>query len=189
VPLRERFSPLLYDSGFTAVPNAVLQSAHRLNPMPTSTELLLIINLMSFRWRPETVLFPSTTKLARRLGISQPAVRKAIRGLIKAGYLTRRKRHMKSSIYDISKFLAAIEENLVTRAAENVIRRAEMRAGKRLRATDADLRDHKSNVATRNRPHPEPASSGQGHRAMARGQAGVRSPVKDTPGRDDDAPF
>ncbi|HWK65695.1 MAG TPA: helix-turn-helix domain-containing protein [Rhizobiaceae bacterium] len=75
-------------SGFVAVPVALLrlQSKYGLTP----TEMLVLINLLAHWWEPDSVVYPRSTTIAKRMGVDKRTVQRATHKLEKAGLLTRR---------------------------------------------------------------------------------------------------
>jgi predicted transcriptional regulator len=74
-------------SGFVAVPVALLrlQSKYGLTP----TEMLVLINLLAHWWEPDSVVYPRSTTIAKRMGVDKRTVQRATHKLEKAGLLTR----------------------------------------------------------------------------------------------------
>lgn len=81
-------------AGFTILPNHLiainqfLPSSQRLSP----TEIIVLLNVVSFWWGAEKMPFPSNTTLALRCGISPRQVQRAIKTLEAGGLVRRRVR-------------------------------------------------------------------------------------------------
>lgn len=84
----DRWTPRLADAGWTPISDVFLANYHRLKI--SHSEAMVIIHLMSFKW-DQSAPFPSVGTIARRMGISPPAVRSHFRSLGKKGLLTREK--------------------------------------------------------------------------------------------------
>lgn len=74
-------------SGFVAVPVALLrlQSKYDL----TSTDMLVLINLLAHWWNPARAVYPRSTTIAKRMGVDKRTVQRATQKLENAGLLTR----------------------------------------------------------------------------------------------------
>ena len=72
-------------SGFVAVPMALLrlQSAYGLS----STDMMVLINLLGHWWEPSSVVFPRSSTIAKRLGVDKRTVQRAINKLQSKGLL------------------------------------------------------------------------------------------------------
>lgn len=101
---------------FCPVSSAFLQHYHRLRPAPgapglNSTEALLIIHLMDYKW-DQRAPFPAVETLAQRMGMSDRAVRKAVARLEACGYVVREQVPGRSNRYRLDGLFAALEELL-----------------------------------------------------------------------------
>ncbi len=76
----------LCDDGFTVVSNLFLQWAGATKPRLTSTEQLLIIHILSFKWG-EDHPYPGIKTLADRLGLSERAIQQNLKSLKAKGML------------------------------------------------------------------------------------------------------
>jgi len=111
--LARRTTPKLAAHGFCAVPLAFLEHAHRLRTRDgkrlNASEVLLIVNLLSFKWG-EAMPFPSVESLAQRMGMGDRAVRKMLTRLHEAEIVERVQRGKRASNrYDMSKLFAKLE--------------------------------------------------------------------------------
>lgn len=103
--LVEKWTKPVYDRGWTAVPATLLEDLPRLGLRPTSFAVL--IQLLSFWWRPAEMPYPSRTLLARRLGLSVRAVHRALDDLEAEGLIRRVRKSRPdgghtSNAYDLS---------------------------------------------------------------------------------------
>jgi DNA-binding transcriptional MocR family regulator len=81
----------------------------KLNPPLTSGEALFIIQLMNFKWNKRAP-FPSYGLLAKRMGLSDKAVRRHAAALEAKKYLYRIQRVGATNKFDLSKLFDALLE-------------------------------------------------------------------------------
>lgn len=74
-------------SGFVAVPLALLrlQTKYGLS----TTEMMVLINLLAHWWDPERAVFPRSTTIAARIGVEKRTVQRATQKMVRAGLITR----------------------------------------------------------------------------------------------------
>ena len=99
--------PELFDAGFVSVPTHFLELYSKLNPPLTSGEALFIIQLMDFKWT-KAAPFPSYNTLAKRMGLSDKAVRRHAATLESKRYLQRIQRVGATNQFDLSKLFDAL---------------------------------------------------------------------------------
>jgi DNA-binding transcriptional regulator YhcF (GntR family) len=102
--------------GFAQIPNYLLlvnqflDDEHKLSPV----ESLVIIQLAASWWRKDENPFPSMGMLARRAGVSERQVQRAIAKLETSGFIKRAKRKTKGIIqansYDMSGTVQILNE-------------------------------------------------------------------------------
>ena len=92
----------LFDVGFVAVPAHFLELYSQLNPPLTSGEALFVIQLMNFKWSDKNP-FPSYMVLAKRMGVTDKAVRRYAAALESKKYLVRKRRIGKTNTFDLTK--------------------------------------------------------------------------------------
>jgi hypothetical protein len=93
-------------AGFTAVPNHLLSinqfldKKHRLS----STELLILLQILSSWWHADQLPFPSKSTIARRLGLSARQVQRALKTLEQKGIIKRiaRLKGRNSNTFDLT---------------------------------------------------------------------------------------
>lgn len=112
-----RWTERLAAAGWTPVCDAFLEGYHRLNPVISNPEAMLIIHLMRHKWDSK-MPFPGSKLLAKRMGISATAVRGHARSLERKGYLKRIKRTGTTNKFDLSPLFRALEAYLDTVEAE-----------------------------------------------------------------------
>jgi hypothetical protein len=97
----------LFDNGFVAVPTRFLELYSLLKPEITSGEALFIIQLMTFKW-DKSAPFPGYNLLAKRMGLSDKAVRRFAASLETKKYLKRFTRQGTTNIFDLSPLFDAL---------------------------------------------------------------------------------
>jgi len=93
--------PELFRDGFVGVPSTLLAVSGKLEPKLTPADVLLVLNLMAFKW-DEKAPFPSYRTLAERMGVSVAYARKLAASLEKKGYLVREARIGASNQFNLS---------------------------------------------------------------------------------------
>ena len=106
--IEEKWGVLVAQRGFAQVPNhllllnAFLDEEHQL----TSTELLILIQLVGTWWRTNDLPFPSLSTLATRCGVSTRQVQRSINRLDELGFIKRVNRRTKgimaNNAYDLA---------------------------------------------------------------------------------------
>ncbi len=76
-------------SGFVAVPMALLrlQSKYELS----ATDMLVLINLLGHWWEPTSPVYPRSSTIAKRMGVTKRTVQRSTKTLEKKGLLERDK--------------------------------------------------------------------------------------------------
>lgn len=119
--IESRWTPQLAKR-FCPVSSFFLSNYHRLKPHEAarglnSTEALLIIHLMDYKW-DDRAPFPTLTTISKRMGLTVRAVRSAVKNLEDLGYLKReRSRSGGPNRYHLQGLFKALEE-LQSRDAE-----------------------------------------------------------------------
>lgn len=72
--LKHKWGGQIIDHGWTSVPNLLLKNAKKLEISPI--ELLILIYLMRFWWRPDDLPFPSISKTSEEIGITRKTASK-----------------------------------------------------------------------------------------------------------------
>lgn len=99
---------------FCPVPTYFLENYHRLRPGPnanglSSTEAMVVIHLVSFKWSARAP-FPTVGTIAERMGLHERSVRAAVRNLEQLGYLKREfSRHGGPNRYHFDGLIQALE--------------------------------------------------------------------------------
>ncbi|MQA42152.1 helix-turn-helix domain-containing protein [Rugamonas aquatica] len=98
--------------GFTAVPDILLKRMGKLNL--SSTEFVVMLQVLSFWWFAENKPFPSKKKIANAIGCSEKTVQKTMGRLEKLGFISRIERRKDadrndSNLYDFSPLIAQLQ--------------------------------------------------------------------------------
>jgi len=112
--LSVRFGDDLMESGFTAVPNLVLENYAALGITPT--EMMFIIQVWQYWWRIRDP-YPSLNTIAEKLGVSRRQTQRYADGLRTKGLLETSQRYVEgigqlTNEYDFTPLLRAIREHL-----------------------------------------------------------------------------
>ena len=102
-----RWTPDLIVEGFTPVSDMFLEHYSELGL--TSTEAMLIIQLMKHKWDKEHP-YPSFGTLARRMGMTPTSVRNHARNLEKKGCLRRIHRQGSTNQFDLTPLFHKLEQ-------------------------------------------------------------------------------
>ncbi len=97
------------ESGFVAIPMSLMRLQSQLGISPTDFGVLA--NLLAHRWRAGDVVFPRTTTIAKRMGVTKGTVQRSTLKLVKQGYITKIKTTNGMQAYDaslLSKKLASL---------------------------------------------------------------------------------
>lgn len=87
-------------SGFVAIPMSLLRLQSQLEITPTDFGVLL--NLLAHRWKAGDVVFPRTTTIAKRMGVTPRTVQRSTLRLVKQGYIRKVKTTNGMQAYDPS---------------------------------------------------------------------------------------
>ncbi len=82
-------------AGFTAVPNTLIRLQRELGL--SSTELVVLLNILCHWWRAEEWPFPRMTTIAKRMGVNRRTVERAVYSLQKKGLLTHQAKELPRS--------------------------------------------------------------------------------------------
>jgi predicted transcriptional regulator len=75
------------DSGFVAVPAALLRLQARLGL--SATDLVVLTNLLLHWWEPSRGVYPRTTVIADRMGVTKRTVQRSLEKLIRSRMIER----------------------------------------------------------------------------------------------------
>jgi hypothetical protein len=101
----EKWTPTLFDAGWTVIPNVILERQQALELDATDVNILL--HLIRHWWFAENLPFPSKRTIAECMGITVDTVRRRIKKMEAAGYIKRINRSdsrhgQQSNYYDLS---------------------------------------------------------------------------------------
>jgi len=134
-----KWSKALMSAGYTVVPYVLLdrQDAFKLTPV----EMNVLMQLANYWWQADNLPHPSKAAIAKRMGVSEKTVQRAIQRLEAAGFIKRKYRHnpttrgQLTNIYEFTGLITAAKpfakEELERREAR---RQEEARRGDRKNA-------------------------------------------------------
>lgn len=73
-------------TGFLALPEVLIRCQHRLGL--TSTEMMVLINVLMHWWYPDRKPFPGNYAIANRMGVSRRTVQRAIKSIEAKGLIS-----------------------------------------------------------------------------------------------------
>lgn len=74
-------------SGFVAVPMSLLRLQSKYNL--TATDMIVLINLLAHWWDPARPVYPRSTTIAKRMGVTKRTVQRSTERLLKSGMMER----------------------------------------------------------------------------------------------------
>jgi Helix-turn-helix domain len=88
MPLKEKWKGAVTDSsGFVAVPMALLRVQTKLGL--TATDMVVLVNLLAHWWDPARAVYPRSTTIAQRMGVTKRTVQRSTQKMINAGLINR----------------------------------------------------------------------------------------------------
>lgn len=85
-PIQDKWGEALHD-GFVVIPSALLRHQHKLKI--DNGEMVVLMNLLMSWWKVGTYPFPSTTSIAKRMGVSRRTAQRHIERLEDKGLIRR----------------------------------------------------------------------------------------------------
>ena len=73
-------------TGFLALPEVLIRSQKRLQL--TSTEMMVLINILMHWWYADVKPFPGNYAIANRMGVSRRTVQRAVKSMVKKGLIS-----------------------------------------------------------------------------------------------------
>ena len=108
-----KWSKAIMTAGYTVVPYVLLDQQNEFKLTPV--ELNIIMQLANYWWQAENLPHPSKAALAKRMGVSQKTVQRAIRRLEAAGFINRKYRYHSTTrgqlttIYEFAGLIEALK--------------------------------------------------------------------------------
>lgn len=112
----EKWGQAVAERGFAQIPNYLLllnsfiDEDKRLTPV----EMLVLLQLVGSWWQKDNMPFPSMATLAKRAGVSERQVQRAVTRLVKDNIIAKTKRRahgiIASNAYDLSPLVELLEE-------------------------------------------------------------------------------
>lgn len=88
VTVKEKWQGAVTDgSGFVAIPISLLRLQTKLNL--TATDMVVLVNLLAHWWDPARAVFPRSTTIATRMGVTKRTVQRSTQKMISAGLIER----------------------------------------------------------------------------------------------------
>lgn len=117
--LTKKWGPEIMAMGFTAVPDILLKRMGKLGL--SSTEFVVMIQVVSFWWFADQLPFPSKKKIAVAIGCSEKTVQKTMARLEKLGFINRIERRKEadkndSNLYDFSPLIEHLKPHAIEEA-------------------------------------------------------------------------
>ena len=134
--LEKKWGKSLIATGWTAVPNIMLEKQHALGLKPT--DVCILLHLIKHWWTPGEAPFPAKKRIAQAIGVDPRTVQRRIEEMEKQGIITREERrttmgsrtnryHLDGLIAKLGPFAAeAIQEREKRDAAEKARLRRKM---------------------------------------------------------------
>ena len=97
------------DTGFAAVPNALIWGQSKLGV--SANEMLVILNLISHWWSPNALPYPRTNTIAKRTGLTNRTVQRALSSLSKKGLIARVESMEGPKVYDFTGLRTKLESH------------------------------------------------------------------------------
>jgi len=105
----QRWTSKLSDAGWTPVSDVFLKHYGEMDPPITTPEAMVIIQLMVNKWDANPP-YPGFKGIAKRMGITDTAVRTHVRRLERKLYLKRIPRPGNTNEFDLQPLFAALEK-------------------------------------------------------------------------------
>ena len=86
----KKWTKTLWDTGWTGIPNVILDQQRALGLTPTDLNILL--QIAKYWWEAENVPFPSKDTLASAIGVQPRTIQRRVAGLEKKGLIHRERR-------------------------------------------------------------------------------------------------
>ena len=115
--LEERWSKVVTDQGFSAIPSVLLKSQRRLGL--SNNHVVILMHLIDHWFGKDQTIHPSMQLIAERMGLSKSYVRSLMAQLENLGFLIRKKRYEKRSQTSNSYYLDGLVEKLIPLAEEH----------------------------------------------------------------------
>jgi predicted transcriptional regulator len=86
--VKEKWQGAVTDgSGFVAIPIALLRLQTKLGL--TTTDMVVLVNLLAHWWDPARAVFPRSATIATRMGVAKRTVQRSMQKMVKAGLIDR----------------------------------------------------------------------------------------------------
>jgi hypothetical protein len=99
----------LFAEGFLCIPHRFLRRYASLEPPLTAGEALFVLQLMTFKWT-EAAPFPSYSRLAKAMGVTDKMTRRYAQQLQRKGYLRREFQNQDTNKFDLTGLFQALSK-------------------------------------------------------------------------------
>ena len=88
--VKEKWQGAVTDfSGFAAIPVILLKAQARLGL--TATDMVVLSNLLAHWWEPDRAVFPRSSIIAQRMGVTERTVHRSLDKMVRARLIERRR--------------------------------------------------------------------------------------------------
>lgn len=98
-------------SGFTVVPNSLIRAQAELGLTPN--DIVVLLNLLVHWWHHDRLPFPRTNVIAKRTGLSQRTVQRALKSLQKNGLVVKIRGADQRSRFDLDGLRTALSKHAI----------------------------------------------------------------------------
>lgn len=89
ITIKEKWQgAVTHSSGFVAIPVALLRLQTQLKL--TATDMVVLANFLAHWWDPERSVFPRSSTIAQRMGVTKRTVQRSTNKMLKKGLIERR---------------------------------------------------------------------------------------------------
>lgn len=132
--IAKKWGKACHDTGWTAVPNILIQRQKSLGLEPIDINILL--HLMAYWWQDEKMPHPSKNTLAESIGVSPSTIRRRIKGMEAGGLIKRIERRRDNNRSETNEYdLSPLRDVLKPYAEEELAERRRNNAAKKQRKT------------------------------------------------------
>jgi len=132
--IAQKWGKACHDTGWTAVPNILIQRQKSLGLEPIDINILL--HLMAYWWQDEKMPHPSKNTLAQSIGVSPSTIRRRIKGMEAGGLIKRIERRRDNNRSETNEYdLSPLRDVLKPYAEEELAERRRNSAAKKQRKT------------------------------------------------------
>ena len=109
--LEKKWGKSLIATGWTAIPNIILEKQHALGLKPT--DVCILLHLVKHWWTPGEAPFPSKKRIAQAIGVDPRTVQRRIEEMEKQGIIKREERRTpmgsRTNLYHLEGLIAKLK--------------------------------------------------------------------------------